>query len=176
MSGSVEGESPHPSLLVMGIGNSLKGDDGVGPYVAELLAGKKAETVGVFSPEDEVNSIDCGTVPENYTGIVRRLRPNHLVLVDAADMGLDVGAMRAIPPEMIGALGLSTHSMPLSMFMSYVADLVGRLTLVGIQPQSMHLGDEMCDSVRRTGEELARTLRGGNAGEIPSLGEDATRP
>ena len=160
----------------MGIGNPLKGDDGVGPYVVELLAEKRTGNADTRSAREGVDSIDCGTVPENYTGVVRRLCPDHLVLVDAAEMGLDAGAMRVIPAEMIGALGLSTHSMPLSMFMSYVADLAGRVTLVGIQPHSMHLGAEMCDLVRRAGEELARSLRDRDLGRIPLLAEDATRP
>lgn len=174
MSGSVAGETPRASLLVMGIGNPLKGDDGVGPYVAGLLAVPKVDSADPSGARNVMESIDCGTVPENFTNVVRRLCPDLLVLVDAAEMGLQAGAIRVIPFDMVGALGLSTHSMPLSMFMSYVADLVGRVTLVGIQPESMHLGWEMCESVRRAGEELARILRAGELAGVPSLAEDAS--
>ena len=162
-------------MLVMGIGNVLKGDDGVGPYVVGLLK-------GVVDAADEgrlsgrIDAIDCGTVPENYTGTIRRLHPDHLVLVDAADMGLQAGSVRTIAADMIGALGLSTHSMPLSMFMSYVEDLVGRVTLVGIQPDSMQLGAEMCRAVRMAAEELARMLGEGDLGDVPPLGRDTTGP
>jgi len=159
----------------MGIGNSLKGDDGVGPYVVGLLR----ETVNVGAdgtPAAVVEAIDCGTVPENYTGVLRRLQPECLVLVDAADMGLEPGSVRTIPAEMIGALGLSTHSMPLSMFMSYVADIVGTTTLVGVQPESMFLGAGMCEAVREAGREVAQMLREGDLSGIPVLGEDATDP
>lgn len=165
---------PRSTLLVLGIGNVLKGDDGVGSYVAGLLA-ESIESGGAYRKEHLLHAIDCGTVPENYAGVVRRLRPDHLVLVDAAEMGLDAGEVRVVPVEMIGALGLSTHSMPLSMFMSYVADLAGSVTLVGVQPHIMHLGCEMCEAVRVAGEELVRMLRDGDMGQIPSLGEDATR-
>ena len=158
----------------MGIGNSLKGDDGVGPYVVALLKTIAPVAEPPASPA-EIEAIDCGTVPENYTGVVRRLHPELLLLVDAADMGLEPGSVRTIPAEMIGALGLSTHSMPLSMFMSYVADLAGRVTLVGIQPESMLLGREMCEQVRKAGQELAQILRAGEVARIPSLAQDASR-
>jgi len=161
------------SLLVMGIGNVLKGDDGVGPYVVGLLV-KHADEEHAGTPSQRISAIDCGTVPENYTGVVRRLHPDHLVLVDAADMGLEAGAVRTIAADMIGALGLSTHSMPLSMFMSYVEKLVGRTTLVGVQPKTMNLGADMCQQVRTAGEEVAKLLREGNLGDISPLGKDIT--
>jgi hydrogenase 3 maturation protease len=165
----------HSSLLIMGIGNALKGDDGVGPYVAELLATETVAGAQLSGMQLGIQSIDCGTVPENYTGVIRRLHPDHLVLVDAAEMGLPVGAVRVIPADAIGALGLSTHSMPLSMFMSYVADLAGRVTLVGIQPESMLLGREMCEKVRVAGEKLAQILRAGGLAGVPLLGDDSSR-
>ena len=167
-------DAPECALLVMGIGNSLKGDDGVGPFIAGRLD-EARESEGTNDRGHEVHAIDSGTVPENYTGVVRRLRPDHLVLVDAADMGLDAGEVRVVPAEVIGTLGLSTHSMPLTMFMSYVADLVGEVSLIGVQPQSMLLGQEMCEAVRKAGTRVARMLREGDAGQIPLLGEDATR-
>jgi hydrogenase 3 maturation protease len=175
MTASAKSSLPRSTILVLGIGNVLKGDDGVGPYVAGLLA-ESLESGGVYHKEHLLlHAIDCGTVPENYTSVVRRLRPDHLVLVDAAEMGLAAGEVRVVPVEMIGALGLSTHSMPLSMFMSYVADLAGSVILVGVQPYIMHLGCEMCEAVRVAGEELVRMLRDGDMGQIPSLGEDTTR-
>ena len=48
--------------VVLGVGNTLKGDDGVGPLVCERLAGKISATV-----------IDAGTVPENHIGPIAKV-------------------------------------------------------------------------------------------------------
>jgi len=169
------GEGPlRPSVLVLGIGNRLKGDDAVGPYIASLLSESQGNQV--VAPGDfTIVALDCGTVPENYTGIVRRVRPYHLVLVDAADMGLEAGAVRIVPVDMIGSLGLSTHSMPLSMFISYVADIAGRTTLIGIQPEGMQLGADLSDDVAIAARCLAARLAEGRLSGIATLGDDPTR-
>ncbi|MFW6057010.1 MAG: hydrogenase maturation peptidase HycI [Chloroflexota bacterium] len=153
-------ERPSSVTLVLGVGNVLKGDDAVGPYVAERIATYAIETL---------SAIDCGTVPENYTSVVRRLRPDHLVVVDAADMGLSSGSVRIVPKNRAGALGLSTHSMPLSMFMDYVDGLAGRVTLVGIQPETMRLGEGISDCVRASADALVDAIVSGELSELPKL-------
>ena len=66
--------------MLLGIGNPLHGDDGVGNYVASRFRARGW------------NSIDCGTMPENFTAVVRRHHPEILVLVDATDLGLPLGS------------------------------------------------------------------------------------
>ncbi|MBN2067580.1 MAG: hydrogenase maturation protease, partial [Candidatus Diapherotrites archaeon] len=68
--------------VLMGIGNELKGDDGIGNAVAREFQGKGWKPV------------ECETVPENFIAIVKRERPELLVIVDAASMGLAPGQFR----------------------------------------------------------------------------------
>jgi len=163
------GDEDRPTILVLGVGNAMKGDDGVGPYVAERLSAslRPASAHGVVC----LRAIDCGTTPENHTSVVRRLRPDLLVIVDAADMGLAPGDCRIIPPERAGALGLSTHSMPLSLFVSYASDLAGRIVLVGVQPRTMALGVRMCREVLAAGDALVEVLLRGNLESVQPLDE-----
>lgn len=151
-----------PVTVILGVGNALKGDDSVGPYVVERLSECAVETL---------KAIDCGTVPENYTSVVRRLRPDYLVIVDAADMGLPPGSIRIVPKSRAGALGLSTHSMPLSMFMDYVDGLVGHVTLVGIQPERMVLGNGLSYCVRAAADGFVKDICEGRLNDVPLLGE-----
>lgn len=151
-------------VLVLGVGNAMKGDDGAGPHVAALLSARPVAADS--SHTSMVQSIDCGTTPENYTAVVRRLHPDILVIVDAAEMGLQAGECRIIPPDRAGALGLSTHSMPLSLFVSYVRDLASRIVLVGVQPRSMAFGEGLSPEVRAACESLADVLAQGRAGEL----------
>lgn len=154
-----------PVQLVLGIGNVLKGDDGIGPYVAALLAEMAAGSPG----GPQLQSIDCGLVPENYTGVVRRVRPDRLVLVDAAEMGLAEGETRIISPERAGSIGMSTHSMPLSLFVSYVRDLSGEVVIVGIQPGDTRFGQRLSPAVRVAGDSVARLLLQGLVRELRLL-------
>ncbi len=165
----VTGDSNAQGLLVLGVGNALKGDDGVGPYVATGLVATCAEPAGGASTP-RVHAIDCGAVPENYTSTIRRIGPRLLVIVDAAEMGLGVGECRAIPPDLVGRLGLSTHSMPLSLFMTYVSEMVGSILLIGVQPRSMLLGAGLSPEVRATGDMLIALLSQERIGEVRGLG------
>ena len=164
VSASVEPEAGEQrTVLVLGVGNSMKGDDGVGPRVAGRLSAVREASAGRLEGDGPVRvaALDCGVTPENYTSVVRRLRPALLLIVDAADMGLAAGECRIIPAERVGALGLSTHSMPLSLFMTYVSDLASRIVLIGVQPRLMALGTPMSSEVAEAGDRLAALIAQG---------------
>lgn len=155
-----------PIHLVLGIGNVLKADDGIGPYVSTALAKLYRD---LEDTPATIRSIDCGVTPENYTGVVREARPALLVLVDAAEMGLPVGEIRIISSERAGSIGMSTHSMPLSLLVSYVHELSDQVVIVGVQPGDMRLGQAMSPRVQRAGDELVRLLLQGRLSELRHL-------
>ncbi len=69
-------------IAVLGIGSRLKGDDAGGVIAAEDLRGALSKNfeklnVGIFIG---------GTAPENVTSEIKRFKPSHLIIVDAADM------------------------------------------------------------------------------------------
>ena len=76
--------------VILGIGNTLKGDDGAGPLVCEGLSGKVCAEV-----------MDVGTVPENYIQPIIKKRPQNLVIIDAIDFGGLVGEIKVFKPEQI---------------------------------------------------------------------------
>jgi hydrogenase 3 maturation protease len=152
--------------VVLGIGNPLGGDDAAGPYLVCML-NRKQQTTG--NPSVEITTIDAATAPESYTSVIRRQRPDLLILVDAADMGLPPGAMRIIPPRKISVLSFSTHHMPLSTFVSYVQDFCGKVMLVGVQPQQTDMGDHISTVVRKSMMELVKAIIEDRVAEIPPL-------
>ena len=161
--------------LVLGIGNTMKGDDGVGPYVVgrlnDRLCSLAATSDGAEAAErgTERVAIDGGMVPENYSSVVRKHSPDRLVLVDAAEMGLPPGSSRVIPPERAGVMCVSTHNMPLSLFVSYVKEFCPDVVLVGIQPERMQLGAAMCREVWEGADEIAKLIGEGSLNEIQLL-------
>jgi len=160
--------------IVLGIGNRLGGDDAAGTCVVDVLnpalralsAGHRAKTL----LPTEIMAIDAGTAPESYTSVMRRYRPDLLILVDAADMGLPPGALRTITPEKISVLSFFTHHMPLSMFISYVEEFCGKVLLVGVQPERTETGRGISKAVRKSVKRLAEAILEGRIAEIPLLG------
>ena len=161
--------------VVLGIGNTLRGDDGIGAYVAKRVNGrlegaaKKAEQAAFGGSERRTIAIICGTIPENYTSVVRGHNPDRLVLVDAAEMGLPPGSYRVIPPERTGIMSVSTHSLPLSLFLSYVGEFCREVVLVAVQPGRMNLGGKLSRAVRMGGEQVASLIIEGRLDEIGLL-------
>ena len=143
--------------ILLGIGNLLNGDDGAGIYVAEQFRG------------DDWISLACGTAPENFTGIVRKTRPNCLVLVDAAAMGLSPGEFRIIPRHKIADISIGTHQLPLSLLIDFLSDAARRIVLIGIQPERAGTGEAISLQVREGAERLVQVLLSGGLDRIPVL-------
>ena len=146
--------------ILLGIGNPLNGDDGVGIYVAEQFR------------MDGWISLSCGTAPENFTGIVRKNRPSCLILVDSAAMGISPGEYRIIPRHKIGDVSIGTHQLPLSFLIDFLSDTASRIILIGIQPERAGTGEEISLPVREGADQLLHVLYTGELDRIPVLGTE----
>jgi hydrogenase 3 maturation protease len=146
--------------ILLGIGNTMRGDDGAGPYLARL-----------FHQEGWI-SLDCGTMPENFTSILRREHPNVVVLVDAADMDLTPGEFRRIPLDRVADLSIGTHAASLTAFIQYIASFTGEVVFIGIQPGEIHDGPSLTRSVRKGVEYLEEVLMKEGISGVPSLFSD----
>lgn len=159
--------------IILGIGNPLGGDDAVGPFVARRINEKLAAESSVPGPStpdrQAITAIDAGSAPESYTSVIRQDRPEQLILVDAADMGLSPGSTRRLSPGEIATLSFSTHSMPLSTLISYVQELCGQVHIIGIQPKSMKAGSRLSSPVRKNGERVAELILEERLDEIRAL-------
>jgi len=161
--------------VILGIGNTLEGDDGIGIYIVERInkylkeARKGSAQVRSIGTRREIVAINCGTAPENYTSIIRKHNPDRLILVDAAEMGLTPGSYRIIPPEKIEVMHVSTHSMALSFLILYVSELCKDIVLVGIQPEKMDFSTELSSTVRRCGDRVANLIIEKRLNEIMML-------
>ena len=141
--------------ILLGIGNPIRGDDGVGPYIARTFQ------------HPSWKPIDCGTAPENFTSLVRRERPVHLILVDAADMGLSPGEFRIIPRECIVDLSFSTHGPSLQLLIKYLSSLLPDVILIGIQPGENAEGEQISPAVKKGADELKMQLAKDGIPQIP---------
>ncbi len=115
-------------IAVLGIGDDLNPLDRPGILAAILIHALERPGVTVFL---------AGTMPENFTGGLRELRPSHVVMIDAAEMGLPPGSVGLIHPGQVRGQRFSTHAMPLALVMEYIQEELGaRVVLVGVEPDA----------------------------------------
>ena len=139
-------------IVILGIGNEFSGDDSLGFQAARKL--KRA-----LSNISKVEVLAVGVAPENFTGLLRKLSPSHVVLIDAAEMGEIAGKIELIEPHRIEKRMPSTHTMPLYMLAEYLEHELGaRVLILGIQPESLSFGTAVSDEVEASIDRLARLL------------------
>lgn len=130
----------YEKLLILGVGNELKCDDGVGPFIVDNLDEK-----------DNVICINAKTVPENFTGKIRKEQPSHVIIVDACLMGGEAGDIKIVDKDDFVNIGISTHSMSLSYFVKYLErDNDFKIIFVGIEPETMEFGEELSEKIEKT--------------------------
>jgi hydrogenase 3 maturation protease len=146
-------------VVVACVGNEWRGDDGVGPFVGRLIR-----------PCSRLTVLDCGETPENYLGVIVRLKPERVVVIDAADFGGAPGEIRAIARDEIGGGGVSTHAARLVLLTDYVeAGIDAETFFVAIQPGSLAFGSPMGPAVEAAARRLAEVING----VVESLGAEA---
>jgi hydrogenase 3 maturation protease len=134
--------------VVVGIGNTLRADDGAGSLVAGRLAARYPDVV-----------FDTAQAPENYLAPIRRTRPDAVVLVDAADFGGRPGEVRTVRAGDVVGLMMGTHAAPLSMFMTVLGQETGAdVRLVAVQVASTELDGDLTPEVADAVETIAARL------------------
>ena len=132
--------------LLLGIGNPRHGDDALGPIFARAFR------------HPAWRCVNAATAPENFTGLVRRLRPDRLLLLDAAEMGLPPGTLRRLRPEDVHAADFGTHAGSIGQLARYLADCARTVEIVGIQPARTDPGARLSPPVRAALKPLALQL------------------
>lgn len=138
--------------VLLCVGNSMMGDDGAGPLLAEMCAAQQPGTWLV---------IDGGSAPENDVVAIRELRPDRLLIVDATDMGLNPGEIRIVDPDDIADLFMmTTHNMPLNYLVDQLKEDVGEVIFLGIQPDIVGFYYPMTPLVKEAVETVYQRLDG----------------
>jgi len=135
--------------VIVGIGNTLKGDDGAGPRLCEKL--KQANL--------RADVMDVGAVPENYIQPIISKLPRNLLVVDAADFGAQPGTIKTFKPEQLDNIGFSTHTLSPRLFIDMVkAQLDVEVCFIGIQVAQTRTGSSLSHEVASAVETLCRIL------------------
>ncbi len=121
-------------FAILGIGQELNGDDGVGLAVVRAL---RPQVAG----REAILLIEAGAAPENFTGVLRRFAPQVVLLVDAAQMNEPPGALRWLDAQEATGFSASSHTLPLAVLASYLVEETGcQVEVLGIQVKDTRFG------------------------------------
>src|SRR5664279_2763515 len=133
-----------PKILVLGIGNLVMSDDGVGVKVVQHLQRE-------YRFSENVEIMDGGTLGLDLLPKLEGI--DHLIVVDAVETGRQPGTcVRLAGEELPIALEtkVSPHQMGLKDLLS-VAQLLGHspgeMVLIGVQPGSIEMDTELTPEV-----------------------------
>ena len=149
------------SILILGCGNILFGDDGFGPAVAQHLQEN-------YTIPDDVCVFNAGTSVRKilFDTMLSDRKPSKIVIVDAMDFEREPGEIFAIDLDSYPQIKLddfSMHQIPTSNLLRELRDLCGVEVIVAACqvesiPESVNpgLSDTVKAAVKRAAEMLAR--------------------
>jgi hydrogenase 3 maturation protease len=129
-------------ILILGIGNTLRSDDGIGSLLATRIQDKVPYIV-----------YDSGSSPENYLGKIIQDKPDTILLIDAADFGGEPGEFRMLEGEDIQTVNFfSTHDASISLAISYLKNSLKTVDIIilAIQPKVLVFGDKLSPQISAT--------------------------
>lgn len=150
-------DRPAFKTLVLGVGNKLMSDEGVGVHVIERLAEK-------YKLPEEVQVLDGGTLGLDLLYYLEGIE--NLLMVDAAETGKEAGTVIRLEGEEVPAfmsLKISPHQMgvPDMLAAAKMKDIFPkRIVLWGIQPQLITLGLDLSPLLASKVEFLVEKLMG----------------
>ena len=135
-------------VVMLCVGNIERGDDGAGAYLAEKIKGRTPYEV-----------IDAGVAPENWTGVITRLKPDSIIIVDAIYFEGEPGDIRIFAGDDLRSGKISTHDVSPKLLIEYLRESTkADIYILGIKPKTNRFTKGLSESVRSSLVELERRL------------------
>jgi hydrogenase maturation protease len=148
---------PSNATLVIGIGNPLRGDDGIGSRALEILA-----------QEDLPEGVELVELGTPGWGLVTNLQDRQrVIIIDAVRMGQKPGAWRRFSPQEVRFITqdetLSLHepglaeSLELAQALDWLPD---EIIIYGIEPANTEFGSGLSPEVENSIPTLIKNILG----------------
>lgn len=153
-------------VVVLGIGNLLMSDEGVGVHAIKAL-------VRNYDLDARVEVVDGGTTGMELLPELEDI--GHLIVVDAVRFGQPPGSLVRFEGEQVPAFfktKLSPHQIGLSDVLAALAFegcAPGRIVLIGVQPVTLSLGMELSPEVEARLDEVVSLV----VAELAAIGHPA---
>ncbi len=146
--------SDNPKILILGIGNILMSDEGVGIRAVERIEKD-------FKLSDNITLLDGGTAGYALLDIIKEYEK--VIIVDAVLGGMEPGTIYTLTADDIMTkpdLKLSGHQIDLSEVVSLAKKLgeLPELLLFGVEPGSLDYSSELGPEVSGVMDRLIETV------------------
>lgn len=143
------------TILILGVGNILLGDEGVGVRVVELLQER-------YTFDQQVELVDGGTAGLELLSCLDG--KDEVIIIDAMAGEAAAGTVTRMEldnPPAFFQNRISPHQLGLSEMLSCAAmtdSLPDRITLYGVVPQSLETGLDLSEPVTAAMEDIAAQI------------------
>jgi len=135
--------------VIVGIGNALKGDDGAGPRICQILKDKIDAKV-----------IDAGLTPENYISKIVQMSPKKLLVIDATDFRAPPGTVKILDIQDLQQFSFSTHCLSPHLFVEAIQlEINVEVIFIGVQPAHLQLERDLSKQVAGAIAALADEIK-----------------
>jgi len=132
-------------FLVVGMGNEMRGDDGVGLYIVK---GSQKNFPHKF--------LDVGMTIENYIFKIIEYPEKVILLIDNVDFGERIGSIKLIDSSKLREQGISTHSLSLNKIIMILKEAGKEVLLLGIQGKNLNIGENISREVKESADDLVK--------------------
>lgn len=132
-------------ILILGVGNPLRRDDGIGPMIIDMLSNNTDLS------DQKVDLLDGGTDGLALMDYMQNYK--HVIIIDAVEMKTPPGEIKVFSPAeakmSINLDALSTHGFGLAevIKMMEALDQMVPMTIIGIQPESIEFFEGLSSKV-----------------------------
>ncbi len=137
-------EEKNKLTLFVGVGNILRSDDGAGVYISgNIMERKKIRTLTV-----EVSI-------ENYISKINAYKAGRIIIIDCVHLNKPPGSWQLIRANKLSDLTANTHNISLKKITEFfTADVF----ILGIQPENLNFGETLSPAVKKSADEIIRTI------------------
>jgi len=141
------------NTLILGVGNTYRKDDGVGPAIIALLQNNKRS--GVDYLDGGVDGLALIDIISLYSKVI---------IIDAVDMKTPPGTVKLFSPSdvrlQIKSDALSTHGFGLAEVIKLIEqlDVKTLLQIIGIQPQDISFGEGLSEVIEKQVQRIIKLV------------------
>ncbi|MFH1655651.1 MAG: hydrogenase 3 maturation endopeptidase HyCI [Candidatus Omnitrophota bacterium] len=136
-------------IVVLGVGNPLRSDDGFGSILASRLKDKVSAVV-----------INAESAPENHLNRLVNEKADTILILDAADFEGKPAQIKLLDPrQAMKLLHFSTHNLPLSIIVEFLEyNCKAKVLFLAMQPKSINFGEKLSVEVENKVKLLEKLL------------------
>ncbi len=146
-------KEPKPRVVVIGVGNLLLKDEGIGIHTVKALQ-------EINLPQD-VKIIDGGTAPDL---IAYTEAGDKLIIIDAAKAGGEPGAIYRFQPQDLTAekeRAISAHELGVAQnlrLMSLMGNEPREIVIIGVEPKEIDWGTELSTELKQKVSQIVGVI------------------